>query len=221
MDSLLEHDEDWHQNVFTSLAPSELLELTTLTADFPDVALQEFWTTFELDEHKKVISFYLGGVYKDFTYDEFAAHLGIPREHYEGHHLGWENNPGNGEEYDALWSHITGVPGAHTTSHNSVKSLSHPLYRFIHMVWHRSLLIAPEKDCHHISREELLLLRAIWEAYPLHPGLVLARLFHQKTQKPRPPRSLLGGNFVGRLIISLGLSQSYGPDVPRRIVHTI
>ena len=83
MDSLLEHDEDWYQNVLTSLAPSGLLELTTLAADFPDITLYEFWATFELDEHKrrqrgKVVSFYLGGVYKSFTYDEFAVISGSP-----------------------------------------------------------------------------------------------------------------------------------------------
>ncbi|CAN1132623.1 hypothetical protein LINPERPRIM_LOCUS30182, partial [Linum perenne] len=66
-----------------------------------------------------------------------------------------------------------------------------------------------------------ILLRAIWEGHPLHPGWVLARIFRQKTQKSRPPSSLLGGNFVGQLIISLGISHEYGPDVPRRRVYTV
>ncbi|CAN1147971.1 hypothetical protein LINPERPRIM_LOCUS37813, partial [Linum perenne] len=53
------------------------------------------------------------------------------------------------------------------------------------------------------------------------PGWVLARFFHQKTKTTKTPRSLLGGNFVGRLIINLGLSQWWGLDVPRRVIHTI
>ena len=93
MDSLFDHDEDYHRNVHDAPAPVGLLELTTIAAEFPDIALQEFWATFDLDEHKrkqrqKVVTFYLGGVYRQLTYDEFAAHLGIPYEHYHGHHLG-------------------------------------------------------------------------------------------------------------------------------------
>ena len=166
MESLFDHYEDWHRNVLDALTHAGLLELTMLAANFPEVALQKFWATFDLDEHKsrqhkKVVTFYLGGVYRTLTYDEFAARLGIPHEHYEGHNLGWENDDDDGEEYHALLSHMTGVPIDHLTKHNSIKSLSHPLYKFIHMVWCRSLLYAPEKDRHHISRVELLLLRAI------------------------------------------------------------
>ncbi|CAN1289561.1 hypothetical protein LINPERPRIM_LOCUS20330 [Linum perenne] len=95
-----------------------------------------------------------------------------------------------------------------------------PLYKYIHMVWRRSLLYAPEKDRHQISKDELLLLRAIRERYPLHPGWVLARLLRKKTQRSGRPRSLLGGNFVGRLIIS-GLNNEYGPNIPRRRVRTV
>ncbi|CAN1752051.1 hypothetical protein LINPERHAP1_LOCUS4557, partial [Linum perenne] len=53
MESLSEHDEDYHRNVLDALAPTGLLELTTIAADFPDIALQEFWATFDLDEHKR------------------------------------------------------------------------------------------------------------------------------------------------------------------------
>ncbi|CAN1781003.1 hypothetical protein LINPERHAP1_LOCUS15279, partial [Linum perenne] len=195
-----------------------------MASDFPDIALQEFWATFDLNEHKrrqgqKVFTFYLGGVYRTLTYDEFAAHLGIPYEHYHGHHLGWGDDDDE-EVYHALWSHMTGVPGDRLTDHNSVKSLSHPLFKFIHMVWRSSLLYAPDKDRHHINKDELLLLRAIRESYPLHPGWVLARIFRQKTKRRSPARALLGGNFIGQLIISFGLSQEYGPNIPRRRVRT-
>ena len=66
MESLQEHNEDSYRNVHDALAPADLLELTTIAAEFPDIALQEFWATFDLDEHKrrrgqKVITFFLGG----------------------------------------------------------------------------------------------------------------------------------------------------------------
>ncbi|CAN1190240.1 hypothetical protein LINPERHAP2_LOCUS40366, partial [Linum perenne] len=103
----------------------------------------------------------------------------------------------------------------------SIRSLSYPLFHFVHIIWRRSLLFAPEKDRHHISKEELLLLCAIHESYPLHPGWVLARLFHLKTKSTKAPLSLFGGNFVGRLIINLGLSHSWGLEVPRHVMRTV
>ena len=159
-------------------------------------------------------------MYRQLTYDEFVAHLGIPYEHYHDHHLGWGDDDDE-EEYHALWSHMTGVPGDRLTDHKSVKSLSHPLFKFIHMVWRRSLLYVPDKDRHHILKEELMLLRAIRESYPLHPGWVLARIFRQKTKRKTPPRKLLGGNFIGQLILSFGIIHEYGPHIPRHQVRTV
>ena len=116
---------------------------------------------------------------------------------------------------------MIGVPGDRLGKSNSVKSLSHPLYKFIHMVWRRSLLYVRDKDRHHILKEELMLHRAIRESYPLHPGWVLAHIFSQRTKRKKLPRKLLGGNVTGQLILSFGISHEYGPNIPRHPIMTV